>query len=155
MASRSYKPSRHNVIEIEDDQTTTIENTLASNVELKGSLHKRHKSTLSNYRNVNMINMNSNSTLDQRSGSQMRGNPSRKVLDYACGDPFYNIKKEQKEEYQRVHGLDRAIGETMQNLKLYPRLRQNIVCLVELAGFLIYHLQLDLACRLPRLVRPW
>lgn len=57
----------------------------------------------------------------------MRGNASRKVLDYACGDPFYNIKKEQREEYQRVHGLDRAIGETMQNLKLYPRLRQNIV----------------------------
>ena len=43
--------------------------------------------------------MNSKSTLDQRSGSHLTLNRSKKVLDYACGDPFYNIKKEQRENY--------------------------------------------------------
>ena len=114
-----------NILEHDVDQSTTIENTMASHLELGGPFHKRHKSVLSNY---NTRNMNSKSTLDQRSGSQlMRPIASKKVLDYSCGDPYYNIKQEQRGDYQRVHGLDRAINETMQNLKLYPRLRQNIV----------------------------
>ena len=113
LASRSLKPSRNNILEADEDQTTTIDYTMASNIELKGPFHKRHKSVLSNYDTRN-LNLNSKSTLDQRSGSQlMRPVASKKVLDYSCGDPYYNIKKEQRQEYEQTHGLNRAIEETM------------------------------------------
>jgi hypothetical protein len=31
-------------------------------------------------------------------------------LDYGCGDPFYNIKKEQKDQYEEKQGLEKQMS---------------------------------------------
>lgn len=47
-------------------------------------------------------------------------------LDYSSGDPFYNIKKDQKESYVREFGTGKQMNEVIQNLNQFPRLKEKI-----------------------------
>ena len=87
--------SRASIAGEETGNASTLENTMPSQADLGGSLRKRHKSSLSNYPSNMRHNLNSKSTLGGSAARHAFGaSPSHKTLDYGCGDPFYQIKKE-------------------------------------------------------------
>lgn len=50
-------------------------------------------------------------------------NEPQKVLDYSCGDPFYNIREENKKYASPVNS---KIEFTVSNLSRYPKIREEI-----------------------------
>lgn len=51
---------------------------------------------------------------------------TQKALDYSCGDPFLNLKKELKNVYGDPRKLDEEIMKTVDSLSKFPRLKRDI-----------------------------
>ena len=47
-------------------------------------------------------------------------------IDYSSGDPFYNIKQEQRQYYEETFGLQKQMNDVIQNLSKFPILKKKV-----------------------------
>ena len=73
------------------------------------------------------FNLQSNGTLRNSIYTKTIRKEPRKVLDFACGDPYYNIKREHRAIFGQEAAQKVRIDQAIESLNHYPRMRREVM----------------------------